>query len=173
MLALLCVMAQSIPNVPIPPRAFVNSSRNGQHCSFVNISLKNMPILINIDIFIKNIFNTYASQRYMQFSLHHHPTTQYFLHPSKESSFRQRDQFAHGGETIDETFKGKDTFFGSEWLRQRGLEKLCVMFESFVVCMLNATTLTERFHCDEKIIMFISLLVICLSFTIYFKYVRK
>ena len=32
--------------------------------------------------------------------------------------------------------------------------------------MINATTLTKRFHDDEKIIMFISLSVICLSFTI-------
>ena len=125
-----------------------------------------MPILIAIDIFIKNVFKTYASKRYIQFSLHHHPTTQYFLHPSKESSFRQRDQFAHGGEAIDATFKGKGTFFVSECLRQRRLEKLCEMFESFVFCMINATTLTERFHCYEKIIMFIGLSVICLSFTI-------
>ena len=40
------------------------------------------------------------------------------------------------------------------------------MFESFVFCMINATTLTERFHCYEKIIMFIGLSVICLPFTI-------
>ena len=32
--------------------------------------------------------------------------------------------------------------------------------------MINATTLTKRFHHDEKIIMFISLSVFCLSFTI-------
>ena len=32
--------------------------------------------------------------------------------------------------------------------------------------MINAKTLTKRFHDDEIIIMFISLSVICLSFTI-------
>ena len=83
---------------------------------------------------------------------------------------RQRDQFAHGRKTINSLFKGKYTFFVSEWLRQRGLEKLCVVFEiyniNFVFCMINATTLTKRFHHDEKIIMFISLSVFCLSFTI-------
>ena len=43
-----------------------------------------MPILIAIDIFRKNLFNTYALKRYVQFSLHHHPTTKYFLNPSKQ-----------------------------------------------------------------------------------------
>lgn len=70
-----------------------------------------MPILIAIVIFRKNLFNTCALKRYVQFSLHHHPTTQYFLPPSKESSFRQRDWFANGGETINASFKGKDTGF--------------------------------------------------------------
>ena len=45
----------------------------------------------------------------------------------------QRDQFAHGGKTINslfKVFKGKGTFFVSEWLRQRGLEKLCEIFEN-------------------------------------------
>ena len=33
---------------------------------------------------IKNIFDTYALKRYAWFSLHHFPTTQLFLHPSKK-----------------------------------------------------------------------------------------
>ena len=60
---------------------------------------------------MKNIFNTHALKRYVLFSLHHHPTIQYFLHPSKEISFWQRDRFANGGETINASFKGKDTGF--------------------------------------------------------------
>ena len=35
--------------------------------------------------------------------------------------------FEHGGKTINasfEEFKGKDTVFVSEWLRQKGLEKI-------------------------------------------------
>ena len=44
-----------------------------------------------------------------------------------------RDQLAHGSKTINvsfEEFKGKDTFLVREWLRQKGLEKLCEIFES-------------------------------------------
>lgn len=51
-----------------------------------------------------------------------------FFASVKEIAYRRRDQFAHGGKTINvsfEEFNGKDTFFGREWLRQRGLEKLC------------------------------------------------
>ena len=46
-------------------------------------------------------------------------TPQYFLHP---------DQLIHGGKPINalfDEFKGEDTFFVSEWLRQKGQEKLC------------------------------------------------
>ena len=39
--------------------------------------------------------------------------------------------------------------------------------------MIRATTLTGRFHCDDKIIMFISLSVICLSFTILNNFENK
>ena len=66
----------------------------------------------------------------MWFSLHHFPIPQYFLHPFAS---RHRDQFAHGVETINasfEEFKGKDAFFVREWLSQKGLEKLCEIFES-------------------------------------------
>ena len=112
-------MAQSIPNVPTPPLlghlsgichlvglggeefftkplpgggAFINSSRSGKHRFFFNIS-------------------HYGLKQYVWFSLHHHPTPRYFLHPSKKllpiivivnASF--------------EEFKGKDTFSLSEWL---------------------------------------------------------
>ena len=34
--------------------------------------------------FIKNILNTYTLKRYGWFALHHFPTPQYFLHPSKK-----------------------------------------------------------------------------------------
>ena len=46
---------------------------------------------------------------------------------------RRRDQLAHGGRTINVSFeelKGKDTFFARELSRQKGLEKLCEIFES-------------------------------------------
>ena len=57
---------------------------------------KNMPFrYINMN----NIFNTCALKRYVQFSLHHFPTPQYFLHPSKKllpailiSSFTEEKQ---------------------------------------------------------------------------------
>ena len=48
-------------------------------------------------------------------------------------AFRHRDQFAHGGKTINasfEEFRGKDAFFVREWLSQKGLEKICEIFES-------------------------------------------
>ena len=62
---------------------------------------------------------TYAGKGYVWFSLHHHPTSQSFLHPSnfQEIASLHRDQFAHGGKTINasfEEFEGKETFFVSE-----------------------------------------------------------
>ena len=42
-------------------------------------------------------------------------------------------QFAQGGKTTNalfEGFKGKDSFFVSEWLRQKALEILCEKLES-------------------------------------------
>ena len=50
-------------------------------------------------------------------------TPQYFLHP---------DQLIHGGKPINalfDEFKGEDTFFVSEWLRQKGQEKLCEIWQ--------------------------------------------
>ena len=60
---------------------------------------------------------------------------------------------------MNASFKRKDAFFVSEWLRQRGREAeknsaRCLKADiNFVFCMINATTLTKRFHDDEKIIM--------------------
>ena len=54
----------------------------------------------------------------------------FFLHAFAS---RHRDQFARGGKTINasfDEFKGKDAFFVREWLSQKGLEKLCEIFES-------------------------------------------
>ena len=110
-------MAQSIPNVntphpcichlvgpggeefvikPLPGGgAFINSSRSGYHRSFFNISI----------CLIRIFLTHYALKQYVWFSIHHHPTPQFFLHPSKKllpingivnASFEQ--------------FKGKDTF---------------------------------------------------------------
>ena len=52
---------------------------------------------------------------------------QYFLHLS-----RNRDQFVHGGKTIKVSFefKGKDTFFVRECLRQKRLKNLFEIFKS-------------------------------------------
>ena len=55
---------------------------------------------------------------------------------------RQRNCFpswwelAYGRKTINVSFvefKGQDTFFVLEWLRQKGLENLCEIFEIFHV----------------------------------------
>ena len=48
-----------------------------------------------------------------------------FFASVEEIACRHRDQFVHGGKTINvsfEEFKGKDTFFVREWLRQKGRE---------------------------------------------------
>ena len=76
---------------------------------------------------MNNILNTYPLNRYMWYLLHHFPTPQYFLHLS-----RPRDQFVYGGKTINVSFefKGKDTFFVRECLRQKGLKNLFEMFKS-------------------------------------------
>ena len=74
-------MAQSIPSVPMPPRAFV--------------------ILSVLACVADGIVSKFC---------------------------RHRDQFALGGKTINvsfEEFKGKDTVFVHEWLRQKGLLKPC------------------------------------------------
>ena len=98
--------------------------------SFFNISLKKYNYL---DSFITNIFNTYTLKRYGWFSLHHLPTPQYFLHPSKKLlpafvvSLRMQEK------TINVSFeelKEKGTFFARELSRQKGLGKLCEIFES-------------------------------------------
>ena len=63
----------------------------------------------------------------MWYILHHFPAPQYFLHLS-----RHRDQFLYGGKTINVSFefKGKDTFFARECLRQKGLKNLFEIFKS-------------------------------------------
>ena len=70
---------------------------------------------------------------------------------------RHRDQFAHKGKTINvsfQKFKGKDTFFVGECLRQKGLEKLwdiCLKANiNFVHCTIDATIHTpmKRFYCE-------------------------
>ena len=89
-----------------------------------------MPaIYIAIDLSIKDIFNTYALKRYVWFLLPRSPPypTAFFVSVEKIAS-RHHDQFTHEGKPINasfEGFKGKDTSFESEWLRQKlGLEKL-------------------------------------------------
>ena len=84
-----------------------------------NVSVKIYPYL---DSFIKNICNTYALKRCVWFSLQHF----HFLHPSKK--LLPALLLKHGGK-INE-FKIKDTFFGREFSRQKGLEKLCEIFKS-------------------------------------------
>ena len=51
----------------------------------------------------------------------------------QEIASHRRDQLAHGGKTINVSFeelKEKGTFFARELSRQKGLEKLCEIFES-------------------------------------------
>ena len=64
-------MAQLILSVPTPSSLPPPPQGGG---AFVNSSLKDMPILIAIDISITNIFNTCALKGYVWFSLHHHPS---------------------------------------------------------------------------------------------------
>ena len=72
----------------------------------------------------------------MWFSLHHFPTPQYFFAPVKEIASRHREKLPYGRKTINVSFvefKGQDTFFVREWLKQKGLENLCEIFEIFRV----------------------------------------
>ena len=63
---------------------------------------------------------------YLQFSLHF-PIRQYFLYLSKKLLPRCHcDQFANGAKTINDRLSLKDkTLSLCEWLRQKGVEKLC------------------------------------------------
>ena len=86
-------------------------------------SLKDMPILIAIDICTTNIFNTCALKGYVWFSLHHHPSEK-LLPAILFSSHIEEEQ------ELFKECKGKDTFFLSEWLRKKGQEELYDIFES-------------------------------------------
>ena len=134
------------------------------HSSWINLCSTNE---LELNAFLKSIllncqrvFLIHVWKRYMYTPY----TPQYFLHP---------DQLIHGGKPINalfDKFKGEDTFFVSEWLRQKGQEKLWDLTANinFVYCMTKnyatVNTLRKRFHCDEKILMWRSL-VVCLSFT--------
>lgn len=64
------------------------------------------------------------------------PYPQYFFASVKEIASRHREQLAHERKTVNVSFvefKGQDTFFVREWLRQKGLENLCEIFEIFRV----------------------------------------
>ena len=81
-----------------------------------------MPISI-----AKEYFNTYALKRHGRFSSTTLPHSIFCIRLRNIAS-RHRDQFAHETKTISaslEEFKGNDTFSVSEWLRQKGPEKLC------------------------------------------------
>ena len=69
-------------------------------------------------------------KRYMWFSLHHFPIPQYFFAsvcfpPSSSVRIWRKNN-----KCIVRRVKGKDAFFVREWLSQKGLEKLCKIFES-------------------------------------------
>ena len=69
-------------------------------------------------------------KRYMWFSLHHFPIPQYFFAsvcfpPSSSVRIWRKNN-----KCIVRRVKGKDVFFVREWLSQKGLEKLCKIFES-------------------------------------------
>ena len=117
---------------------FVNFSRSGLSRSFFNISLKNMPNWIALYISIKNIFNNFALKRYVICvvftpSL---PYTTVFFAFVYEIACRHRDVISSHMEEkqlmyrLKSSVLRKDTFFVLEWLRQKGLEKLCEIFES-------------------------------------------
>ena len=56
-------------------------------------SLKDMPILIAIDISITNIFNTCALKGYVWFSLHHHPSEKLLPAIVFSSHFEEKQEF--------------------------------------------------------------------------------
>ena len=63
----------------------------------------------------------------MWFSLHHFHIPQDVLHRIRPIASRHRDQFAHGGKTINVSFEEKalsSAFFVRECLRQKGLGQL-------------------------------------------------
>ena len=59
-----------------------------------------------------------------------------FFASVKEIASRHRELLSYGRKTINVSFvefKGQETFFVREWLRRKGLENLCEMFEIFRV----------------------------------------
>ena len=59
-----------------------------------------------------------------------------FFASVKEIASRHRELLSYGRKAINVSFvefKGQETFFVREWLRQKGLENLCEMFEIFRV----------------------------------------
>ena len=126
-------MAQLILSVPTPssppppPKGVGHLSILLEEVRIVHFSiicsLKDMPILIAIDISITNISNTCALKGYVWFSLHHHPSEK-LLPAILFSSHIEEEQ------ELFKECKGKDTFFLSEWLRKKGQEELYDIFES-------------------------------------------
>ena len=90
-------------------------------------SLKDMPILIAIDICTTNIFNTCALKGYVWFSLHHHPSEKLLPAILFSSHIEEKTRNKSCLRSVN---KGKDTFFLSEWLRKKGQEELYDIFES-------------------------------------------
>ena len=148
------VMTQSILSVAIPPGhlsgiCHVAWSRRcgivGNLCPGV-VHLSILLDAVNIALFSIFHFKKYVYlntfkevKRYMWFSLNYFPIPQYFFasfcFPPSWSVriWRKTGANRSWGKTINasfEEFKGNDAFFVREWVSQKGLEKLCEIFES-------------------------------------------
>ena len=99
---------------------FVIFSRSGESRSFFNISLKNMPNFIALHISLKNIFNNCALKDMCEFhsitSLSH---SIFCIRRGNCLPPSWRDQFAHGGRTINVSFEElslKERHFLCAWM---------------------------------------------------------
>ena len=135
------VMTQSIPSVAIPPghlSCYLGSAVG--NCQKTQPGVGHLSILLDAaNVVLFSIFhlkkyvylnNFKEVKRYMWFSLHHFPIPQYFFAsvcfpPSSSVRIWRKNN-----KCIVRRVKGKDAFFVCERLSQKGLEKLCKIFES-------------------------------------------
>ena len=80
---------------------------------------------------ITNICNHYALKRYVWFSLHHFPILIVFLDPSKLTAIVISSHMEEYKSMYSfKSLKEKTLFLVHEWLRHKGLQKICKIFES-------------------------------------------
>ena len=111
-IVILSVLCRGFVRKPLPGSgAFVNSSSSGWCRPFFNISFKKYAYIDFLDIFINNIFNTYALKKICVVFAPSLPHPTVFFASVWQVASRHRDKLANGTKIINvspEEFEGKN-----------------------------------------------------------------